>query len=387
MRRTIPFCSSTQETLPRTHSGDSPECVLPVLIPLLGNVADSLRALTLIAELERESRKGSDFELKVQSQADAISSVRTGLSDLNGRFENRFHLLEEQIRELQSETKSEMERHRSQFESVSVQVSQVCSAVNSVREAGNETREGLAALSRDLSLVRKDAEGIETKCLSVLNQQKADHESDVRSLSANIAELAPVHLVGGFKASYVVQHFVPGSHPLCEGIIGYLTKRFQGNVCDRQCIHVFSDSVYSPGQWNPKNAAALSDDSMFLSENTPNQSIGYDFKDNQLISPTYYAIRSQNGGVNNNHPKSWVIEVTNDRSGGQPWTMIDRRDNNHDLNGSYLTQVFRISSPPSGEFRYIRLRLTGANHAGQNYLVLAAFDIFGQLRIRESVPI
>jgi hypothetical protein len=129
----------------------------------------------------------------------------------------------------------------------------------------------------------------------------------------------------------------------------------------------------------------LSADSYFCSSsNSPNQSIGYDFKDNQSISPTHYTLRSVTGwSVNNHHPKSWVIKVTNDR--GSSWTTIDRRDNNMDLNGPGIIQTFRFSTPPNCEFRYIRMRLIGSTHSGSHILGICAFELFGQLRIRESI--
>jgi hypothetical protein len=204
----------------------------------------------------------------------------------------------------------------------------------------------------------------------------------MHALKESISKLTPPRIIGGFKASESIQLFVAGCYPLSEGIISHLTKRFGGNVCDRQCIHIFSDSVYG-SNYAPKNAADLSADSYFCSIHTPNQSIGYDFKDNQSISPTHYTLRSIPGWrVNSCHPKSWVIEVTNDR--GSSWTTIDRRDNNMDLNSPGIIQTFRISTPPNGEFRYIRMRSIGPNHCGDHYLGICAFELFGQLRIRES---
>jgi hypothetical protein len=54
-------------------------------------------------------------------------------------------------------------------------------------------------------------------------------------------------------------------------------KRFGRNVCNRQCIHIFSDFG---GGGAPKNVVDLFADSFFYSTNIPTQSIGYDFKDN-----------------------------------------------------------------------------------------------------------
>jgi hypothetical protein len=203
---------------------------------------------------------------------------------------------------------------------------------------------------------------------------------EMLALKDSISKLTPPRTIGGFKASESIHLFVPGCHPLSEGIISHLTKRFGGNVCDRQCIHIFSDSIASGAL---KSVVDLSADSYFQSSNSPNQSIGYDFKDNQSISPTHYTLRSiTSWGVNSYNPKSWVIEVTNDRVSS--WTTIDRRDNNMDLNNAGVTQTFPISNPPNGEFRYIRIRSIGPTHCGCHVLGMCAFELFGQLRIRES---
>jgi hypothetical protein len=124
---------------------------------------------------------------------------------------------------------------------------------------------------------------IEHKCLSVESGNLLGDE--MLAFKKSISKLAPPRMIGGFKRSESIQLFVAGCHPLSEGIISHLTKRFAGNVCDRQCIHIFSDSV-NGGSYAPKNAVDLSADSYFWSNNSPSQSIGYDFKDNQSINLT-----------------------------------------------------------------------------------------------------
>jgi hypothetical protein len=101
---------------------------------------------------------------------------------------------------------------------------------------------------------------------------------------------------------------------------------------------------------------------------------------------THYAIRTRsNGPIGGNHLKSWVVEVTNDRSKADSWIEIDRQENNQDLNGRGVVQTFRCSNPPNGEFRYLRIRQIGPNHNGHHYMFLSAFEIFGQLRISTNV--
>ena len=95
------------------------------------------------------------------------------------------------------------------------------------------------------------------------------------------------------------------------------------------------------------------------------------------MTPTSYSIRSQSY----NHPKSWVLEVSSDGSEGT-WAVVDRRENNNDLNGhgKSVTHNFEIRCiPPSGAFRFVRLRQTGENHWENNQLLIRALELFGAL--------
>jgi hypothetical protein len=69
-----------------------------------------------------------------------------------------------------------------------------------------------------------------------------------------------------------------------------------------------------------------------------------------------------------------VIETSAD-SGS--WEVIDRQDNNGELNGRNITKVYSVSE--SRFSRYVRLRLTGPNHQGKNYLAISSFELFGSL--------
>jgi hypothetical protein len=225
--------------------------------------------------------------------------------------------------------------------------------------------------------------------MSLTTAKTESQGKELETLKSSVSKVIPPDIIGGSKKRESLYVTVPGLDPLKEGIISYLTTACGGNVSDRQRVHVFSDSVYNTsGGHDPQRAADLSSNSYFYSSSGSNQSFGYDLKYNQSISPTHYAIRSRTDfGVGGYHPKSWVVEVTNDRSNNNSWIEIDRRQNNQDLNDKGVVQTFECSNPPRGEFRYIRIRQTDVNHCGHHYLVLAAFEIFGQLRIKESVPL
>jgi hypothetical protein len=161
-----------------------------------------------------------------------------------------------------------------------------------------------------------------------------------------------------------------------EGIISHLTSQHGGNVHDRGIVHISGLHPYDTNSvYAPKNVADLTaTDTYFCSRNEPNQMLIYDFQRLRITS-THYSVRSRHdAGVNCNHPKSWVIEVSDD---GSDWFEIDRRENNNELNGRSLIHTFSVST--SKECRMIRLRQIGPTHYGEHYLQFSALEIFGSL--------
>ena len=92
------------------------------------------------------------------------------------------------------------------------------------------------------------------------------------------------------------------------------------------------------------------------------------------MSPVSYSIRSGS----QDFPRSWVFEVSNDGR-DESWVVVDRRENNNDLNGKFVTHKFAVGDPPRGSYRFIRLRQTGTNHQGRDYLEISSLEVFGTL--------
>ena len=157
-----------------------------------------------------------------------------------------------------------------------------------------------------------------------------------------------------------------------NGIIAHLTRKCGGNVHENGLVEVTASSIFSDSsQFQAQNAVELGTDTFFNSKSEPAPWICYDFK-KQRVTPTSYSIRT----VRRCCPRSWALQVSND---GQKWDVVDARDNNEDLNASYVTHNFTISTPPRGSFRFIRLRQTGRNHDGNNYLGITSLEVFGTL--------
>ena len=174
------------------------------------------------------------------------------------------------------------------------------------------------------------------------------------------------------------REFVYDESRKLDGVIAYLTRECGGNVHEKGLVHVVASSVLDGdgSPYQPKNAVDLGTNSYYASKDEQNSWICYDFKDRRVI-PTSYSVRSYGAASGGDHPKSWVIEVSNDGTENS-WTEIDRRDNN-DLNYNRVTVNFKISQLPSESFRFFRLRHTGKNHNGNNYLILSSLEIFGTL--------
>jgi hypothetical protein len=86
---------------------------------------------------------------------------------------------------------------------------------------------------------------------------------------------------------------------------------------------------------------------------------------------THYSIHPHSS---NWYLRSWIVEGSLD---GSKWLVIDRRDNNNEMTSTHPIGTFTVSQ--STESRFIRLRQTGKNARGNDYLTIYAFELFGQL--------
>jgi hypothetical protein len=132
-------------------------------------------------------------------------------------------------------------------------------------------------------------------------------------------------------------------------------------------------------RYQPQNAVDVLTDLDFLSANRPKPTLTYDFND-MKVAVTHYLLRSFGEGINSYHPRSWVIEISGD---GSEWNEIDRKENYEGLNGSHQSQVFEVQL--IGEARFVRIQQTGNTWANNNHLTLAAFELFGGLRMHDSM--
>jgi hypothetical protein len=159
-----------------------------------------------------------------------------------------------------------------------------------------------------------------------------------------------------------------------RGIIAHLSERCGGNVHDTGIVEISAGGVYG-SEYGANQTANLTDNGVFLSANSPNQWICYDFKELRVI-PTHYTIRSRyDDSVNNDNLKSWFVEGSID---GQDWVELDRKENNRLINGQNLVHTFHVHTLM--ECRFIRLRHPGQSWRTNWYrIAISSLEIFRTL--------
>lgn len=162
-----------------------------------------------------------------------------------------------------------------------------------------------------------------------------------------------------------------------SGIINYLRQQSHDHI-EQEINLTSSTSFTSEYSYQLQNITKFEDpNNGFASDaHTSENWICIEFKNHQII-PTYYTIKSIGSYFTHYHfLKSWAIETSNDNNS---WNIIDEVQNNTDLKGNLLTHTFPIKKPPNQPIRYLRLRLTGPDWVGSNYLSMNSFELFGTL--------
>ena len=289
------------------------------------------------------------FDDEIRASLGGDWKVRKDLLGLRGRVDRHDVVIEElQRRVLELERQLREQRVVERVEAVEKRVIDVEGAV------AEASREGV---ERPGSTVGEKASAVDVAALS-------EDVSRLKEAEAKRATTDPA------RSEFAYDSWRP-----LDGIIAQLTRECGGDVHKEGVVKVTGSGIFRGHV--PENAVDLQSDSFFFSNDSPNSWICYDFG-GRRVTPTSYSIRSYNWGRGGPHPKSWVLEVSSDGSKGS-WEVVDSRENNEYLNGSLLTRNFAIGARPSEAFRFVRLRQTGENHAGNDLLVISALELFGAL--------
>ncbi|KAK8839026.1 hypothetical protein M9Y10_032492 [Tritrichomonas musculus] len=159
-----------------------------------------------------------------------------------------------------------------------------------------------------------------------------------------------------------------------NGIFNYLTNKTNNKIEEE--IRMTASSCFNPSYFQPQNVLNFEDkNKSFWSELSPNNWICFEFVNNRIV-PTNYTIRSCNLAKDRTHPKSWVIEGSDDNDS---WEIYDQIENCNFLNGPSFSHLFKIQNPPKKAVKFVRMRLTDTDWYGTQSLMIEAFEIFGRL--------
>lgn len=160
-----------------------------------------------------------------------------------------------------------------------------------------------------------------------------------------------------------------------KGIIDYLRSNSENDIYE--IIDITSSSIRKGNEeLSPRNVILFDDKSKdFISDDKENSWIEFDFK-NHTIIPKHYTIRSYNRPPSLHHPKSWIIEGSNDR---ENWDVVDEQRETASLNRRDHFHTFAIKNQNLSNYRFLRMRQTALNWIGNNQLCLGSVEFYGYL--------
>ena len=319
----------------------------------------------VLDDLQRRDAS-NDVESLRKEVNDVVGKIRDDVAGAVAEAGRETTTLRDDVQQLRKEVSEQASA--ADVRALSDEVSRL-KVVDAKREDG-DLRRDVESLRRE---VRERASAADVRALSAEVSRLKDAEAKrAKGQAPQVEAAAPVSKT----TTPGRNEFVYNSSKPLDGIIAHLTRECGGNVHKKGIVKVTASSC-DGGYGKPEHAVDLTSDWDFYSGDEPNSWICYDFG-GQRVAPTSYSIRSKNDGPGSAHPRSWVLEVSNDGSEGS-WEVVDSREDNNELNDKHVIRNFEISAPPSGAFRFVRLRLTGENHFGKDYLSINALELFGTL--------
>jgi hypothetical protein len=150
-----------------------------------------------------------------------------------------------------------------------------------------------------------------------------------------------------------------------DGILRLLTRQCGGNVHQKGVVDITASSSYSGNCWQVANHEWSS---TWQSNNANSSWIRFDFKERE-VALSHYTVQGNSVGC----LAQWQIEGSDD---GSTYSSLDTRD----IRGSGSVIGTYECHRPDRFFRYIRLRQTGANQAGNFCMYLSGIEFFGKMK-------
>ena len=244
---------------------------------------------------------------------------------------------------------------------------------------GNERKlvEDIARVDKQCSSVRqiqRQIEGFARKNeLQFFGSEIESLKENERRLAEDIARLSKQCSSAPQSQMFSYQCPVRPFLPFC-GIISHLRDVCHGNPHTAGEIEITASSTGRCGSAKCWNLVDYGWHSSWYTLDEANAYVQVDFK-KRKVRVTGYSLKYGKLG-NCGYPRHWVLQARNDES---PWTTIDQRQNNDDLDGDYKVATYTCNSPSDQFYQYVRLCQTDPNNKNKNYLLLSEIEFFGQL--------
>lgn len=159
------------------------------------------------------------------------------------------------------------------------------------------------------------------------------------------------------------------------GLLNHIRTKNPNSIFNE--IKITSSSLYkNDEEYSPQNVIQYENSNVeFCTSSQKNSWLCFDFIDHQ-IEPNYYLIRACDYKKNSDHPKSWVIEGSNDDIN---WDLLDTQNNNSNLNGANFVASFSIKNPDSKKYRFLRMRQLESWCSNNDFFNINNIEFFGTL--------
>jgi len=182
------------------------------------------------------------------------------------------------------------------------------------------------------------------------------------------------------RASYGVHFLQPRNPTDCQGLLFWLGQN-KGvdawqNPLQKGFIAVACSSAWGGVAGPDQSICALGNQPhvFFWTNNEPNGWVRFDIDPNNQYMikfvPTHYVYGFQ---TNMGMPRNWNFEGS--VHGGE-WDILRIHNNDQTIQGA-SNYMFEVNT--TGAYRFFRLRVTGPDSTGTNYLGLSAFEMFGRV--------
>ena len=155
-----------------------------------------------------------------------------------------------------------------------------------------------------------------------------------------------------------------------NGVFNYLSKN--SNIDEEVSVTASSNGG---GDWH-KLIDIGNTNNCYYTNSESNPSICFEFKKHRIM-PTNYTIRAHNSSSGNRHPKSWIIEGSEDN---KKWIKIDERIDCSFLNGAKRVHTFHIKNEEEKEFKFIRIKhINNTWDNSNNAIYISSIEFYGNL--------